>query len=161
MPRFIYRFDDICPTMDWDKWDAIERVLDETGSCAIVGVVPDNQDRNLMVQPAHPRFWSRAREWQDKGYIIGLHGYRHLADTSGRSLIPIHTTGEFLSRDFDDQYSKISGGLEIFREEGLKADLWVAPWHAFNEVTLDVLKVHGITVISDGDGIRPTVDGNG
>lgn len=62
MPKFIYRFDDLCPTMNWKIWDKIERVLDESGGCVIASIVPDNRDPHLMVASPNPRFWGRARE---------------------------------------------------------------------------------------------------
>ena len=42
MTRVVLRFDDLCPTMKWSVWDAIEKVLDRHGVHPIVAIVPDS-----------------------------------------------------------------------------------------------------------------------
>lgn len=80
-------------------WDRIERTLDRTNACDIVAVVPDNRDPHLVVNPPNMGFWERVRDWQYKGFVVGLHGYQHISKTSGKSIVPLHSTGEFLSDD--------------------------------------------------------------
>ncbi|HET8715597.1 MAG TPA: DUF2334 domain-containing protein, partial [Holophagaceae bacterium] len=75
--RYILRFDDICPTMNWEVWEAIEALLDRHGVKPILAVVPDNQDPKLQVDAPRADFWDRVRGWQAKGYTIALHGYQH------------------------------------------------------------------------------------
>lgn len=159
--KLLYRFDDICPTMNWNKWDRIEAVLDETGIRGILAIVPDNRDPALQVDRANPRFWERARQWQEKGHIIGLHGYQHICNIHGESLVPIRSSGEFLSMDAEEQGHKLKQALCIFKEQRIKADVWVAPRHAFNVVTLEALKANDLTVISDGFGYRPWIEADG
>jgi hypothetical protein len=100
MARFIYRFDDLCPTMNWRAWDRIERVVDQTDSCIIASIVPYNRDPELILDLPNPRFWERAREWRDKGFVTGLQGYQHLPKTTGASGVPLHGAGEFLGDDY-------------------------------------------------------------
>ena len=76
--RYLVRFDDICPTMNWAAWSRIETVLDRHGVAPILAVVPDNRDPKLMVDNSRADFWARVRGWQTKGWTIALHGFQHL-----------------------------------------------------------------------------------
>ena len=49
----------------------------------------------------------------------------------------------------------------IFAEQGVAAQVWVAPAHSFDEVTLEVLVECGIRRISDGYSVLPHVDARG
>src|SRR5258708_37891624 len=75
---FLVRFDDLCPTMNWDIWERVEDILIRNSVTPILSIVPDNQDPRLDVAPTQPAFWSRVREWQGRGWTIGLHGFQHL-----------------------------------------------------------------------------------
>ena len=44
---YLVRFDDICPTMNWEAWEQVENVLVSEGIRPILAVVPDNRDENL------------------------------------------------------------------------------------------------------------------
>lgn len=54
--RFIVRFDDFCPTMNWTVWEAIETILDRYGIRPIIAVIPENKDPQLMVAEVNPDF---------------------------------------------------------------------------------------------------------
>ena len=54
--RYMLRFDDICPTMDWKAWDALEKAMDDECIRPIVAVIPDNKDPEFNVGPANPAF---------------------------------------------------------------------------------------------------------
>ncbi|HEX2228742.1 MAG TPA: DUF2334 domain-containing protein, partial [Candidatus Binatia bacterium] len=75
--RYIIRFDDICPTMNWDIWQQIEKILFQNRLEPILAIVPDNRDTSLMVREARSEFWATARSWQARGWTIGVHGYQH------------------------------------------------------------------------------------
>ncbi len=45
--KYLIRFDDLCPTMNWDMWSRIESVLLEHKISPLLAVVPDNQDRKV------------------------------------------------------------------------------------------------------------------
>ena len=44
MLKFILRLDDAAPTMNKEKWDKIEKILDKYNIKPIVGIIPDNKD---------------------------------------------------------------------------------------------------------------------
>lgn len=148
--RIAFRFDDVCPTMKWGIWDRIEALFDAHGVQPMLGVVPDNQDPKLIFDPPNPSFWDRARRWQEKGWIIGLHGYRHLYDSKDGGLVPWWRQSEFAGIPYEVQLERITKGMEILRGRGLVPRVWIAPAHSFDENTLRALKTVGVNIISDG-----------
>jgi len=153
--RFFVRFDDVCPTMDWRIWEQIEPVLRRHDVRPIMSVVPDNRDPNLAVDVPRADFWSRVRNWQSAGWIIGLHGYQHLYSTHQRGLVGLNAFSEFAGLSEDVQRDKLDRALRIFNDEGVRADAWVAPGHSFDAVTVKLLLEAGVRVISDGFYYRP------
>lgn len=148
--RYIVRFDDICPSMNWMVWDQIEKVLDKYGVCPILAVIPDNQDRSLCLDNPMPQFWDRVRLWQKKGWSIGLHGYKHLYETQDSGIIGLNQRSEFAGLPSELQRYKIKSALEIFRREGVVANAWIAPAHSFDKRTINILRELGVNLISDG-----------
>jgi hypothetical protein len=157
-PKYIVRFDDICPTMNWDVWKEIEDILIEARVMPILAVVPDNQDPELQVAPPAADFWSRVRAWQARGWSIALHGYQHAYVTRDSGLIGQNDYSEFAGLSKAVQSEKIRKGLSIFEREGVRADVWIAPAHSFDRVTLQVLAQYGPRLISDGYTRWPFVD---
>jgi predicted deacetylase len=153
--RYLVRFDDICPTMNWATWDRIEAVLDELSIQPIVAVVPDNQDPNLDTAPARHDFWERVRRWQKAGWFIALHGYQHRYVTRDAGLMGINPFSEFAGLPYETQRLKLVNALGIMRQHGVEPDGWVAPGHSFDATTVRVLLELGIELISDGFYRRP------
>jgi predicted deacetylase len=153
--RYLVRFDDICPTMNWRAWDQIERVLIDMDVAPILAVIPDNQDPKLRVAPDRSDFWRRVREWQARGWTIGLHGFQHEYVTKDAGLIGLNARSEFAGLSHAEQDRKIARALAIFVANGTRVDTWVAPGHSFDGTTLSVLQNRGIRVVSDGFFLRP------
>ena len=51
MVKYIIRLDDACDTQDMQKWNEIEKILNEFSIKPIVGVIPNNQDEQLKSSP--------------------------------------------------------------------------------------------------------------
>jgi predicted deacetylase len=153
--RFLVRFDDICPTMNWTVWSDIERILDAQGIQPLVAVVPDNQDQHLRVGPALPNFWDRVRDWQQRGWSIGWHGYQHLYAEKNAGLVGVHSGSEFAGASEEEQRDRLDSAARIFREQGVTPAVWIAPGHSFDWTTVRLLREHGVTAISDGYFLRP------
>lgn len=153
--RFLIRFDDICPTMNWTAWARIEEILNKHSIKPILAVVPDNRDSNLEISDARPDFWEQVRTWQEWGWTIGMHGYQHVYRTGEAGLIGLNKRSEFAGLSRDQQEAQIASGLEIFQREAVRPTVWVAPGHSFDETTVSVLQSYGIAVISDGFFLRP------
>lgn len=160
-PAYLVRFDDICPTMAWSVWDRVEALLVEAGVRPILAVVPDNQDPELMVEEAAPNFWARVRGWQARGWSIGLHGYQHRYVSRAPGLVGLNDHSELAGLSAAEQRDKLSRGLDHFRAEGVRADLFVAPAHSFDQVTLEVLSELGLHTLSDGLFVLPHRDRHG
>lgn len=155
--KYLIRFDDICPTMNWSVWAGVEEILLQNEVKPILAVVPDNQDPKLIVDPPAVDFWARVRLWQQNGWTIALHGYQHVYQTPGSGLVGLNCRSEFVGLSYDEQYKKLSRALEIFRQENVHIDTFVAPAHSFDVVTINALKDLGIKIISDGFYLRPVV----
>lgn len=159
--RYLLRFDDICPTMDWAAWDAIEALLREHGVRPLLAVVPDNRDPKLAVAPARADFWQRVRGWQSQGWTIALHGYQHRYVSADPGLMGINARSEFAGLPEAEQREKLAAGLAIFEAERVRADAWIAPAHAFDATTVRLLRELGIDTISDGFSPWPGRDRDG
>lgn len=153
--RFIVRFDDFCPTMNWTVWEQIETVLTRYRVRPIIAVIPDNQDPHLKVAEANPDFWNRVRGWQSKGWAIGLHGWQHCYTTFEAGLIGVKAHSEFAGLPLNVQEEKIKKGLAVFAAQQVRADIWVAPGHSYDQNTLRALKKNGVDTVSDGYFIMP------
>ncbi|WP_214073670.1 DUF2334 domain-containing protein [Mucilaginibacter sp. dw_454] len=155
---YIIRMDDACPTMSIN-WDIIETLLDKYEVKPIVAVIPDNKDQAFLSRPVDPHFWQRVKKWQDKGWLIALHGYDHVYKTTGGGLIPINNKSEFTGLTIEEQREKIKKGWQIFLDNEIPVTTWVAPAHSFDENTLEALRLEtSITTVSDGISLLPYRD---
>ena len=159
--RYLIRFDDICPTLNWKAWDLIEAVLIEAGVKPIVAVIPDNRDEQLRMGEADKGFWDRVRAWQLRGWTIGLHGYQHRYVTTHSGILGLKRYSEFAGLLLAEQEAKLWEASRIFREQGIEPNVWVAPAHSFDWNTVRALQKIGIHTISDGFYLSPHVDSRG
>jgi len=159
--RYLLRFDDLCPTMNWKVWDRVEEALISSGARPLMAVVPDNQDEFLVIDKARDDFWARVRAWQERGWTIGVHGFQHTHITDDEGLVGINRRSEFAGLTLAEQERKLRSANQIFEREGVRAEVWVAPFCSFDDTTVTALGSVGIGVISDGLWIHPHADGNG
>lgn len=153
--RYLLRFDDICPTMNWNVWREVEPILLDNGIRPILAVVPDNLDPHLMHGEHDAAFWSNVRAWQARGWTIGLHGYQHKYETRSAGIIGRNRYSEFAGLPEDEQRRKLSAAFDIFRAQGVQPDIWVAPAHSFDATTVRLLSRFGLRTISDGYSLLP------
>jgi peptidoglycan/xylan/chitin deacetylase (PgdA/CDA1 family) len=157
--QYLLRFDDLCPTHARERWMRFPPLLAKFGIRPILAIVPDNRDPELAVSAPDPEFWEEMRTLQAAGAAIGLHGFRHLCASRGRSLVPLHGVSEFAGAPEAIQRQWIREGLEILRGHRLDPILWVAPRHGFDCATLRALREEGIGLLSDGFARRPFIRG--
>ncbi len=148
--QYLLRFDDLCPTIRRTRWEQFRSLIEKFGVRPILAVVPDNQDRELQRSPADPEFWSQLRAMEAAGAAIAVHGYRHLCQSRGRSLLGLHRRTEFAGVALETQRDWICAGFRILRDQGLNPRLWIAPRHGFDRNTIRVLNDVGVEHISDG-----------
>jgi predicted deacetylase len=148
--RYLLRLDDLCPTVHRERWQSFRELISEFHLRPILAVVPVNRDPALELSPPDPDFWNQLRALESAGAVIGLHGYRHICASAGKSLVGLHRLSEFASVDAKLQRAWIAAGLSILRSHGLNPTVFVAPRHGFDANTLSSLRTEGITVLSDG-----------
>jgi len=154
--KYIVRFDDASPTMDRKKWQRVEDICDRYHIKPIVAVIPNNNDPQQVKDSFDNHFWDKVRDWQNKDWHIALHGYDHVYVSKESGLVPFNSDSEFAGLSYEEQSKKIKDGWDIFRENGIKANIWVAPSHTFDENTLKALKEYTtISIVSDGIALFP------
>ena len=147
---YLIRLDDASDHMNTERWDRVERMLDENGVKPLVGVIPLNRDPMLLRFPEDPGFWAKAQRWQEKGWRIALHGYEHVYSSDCAGINPVHDRSEFAGHPLEVQRQKIRDGVQILKEKGLNPTAFFAPSHTFDWNTLEALRLEsGIRVISD------------
>ncbi len=153
---YLLRLDDACPTMDSEKWDHIERILDNYGVKPMVGVIPANADPKQQIDNPNPKFWNKVKHWEKKGWAIALHGYDHCYISQERGINPLWPRSEFAGVPIDVQKEKIRNGIAIFASHGISPKYFFAPSHTFDENTLTALReCSDIRIISDTIGTKP------
>jgi predicted deacetylase len=150
--RYLLRLDDACETMDGARWEALENLLDRLAIKPIVAVVPENADPDLRRAPPDSGFWDRVRAWQARGWTIAMHGFQHrLHPTTAKLVLPFYPHSEFGGLPYEEQAQKIRSAWRVFSEQAVRPDVWIAPAHCFDRVTLQALRNETpIRVVSDG-----------
>ena len=156
MSRFIVRFDDICPGMDWARFAPFEAFFaDHPRIKPLLGVVPDNRDPKLDIQRPVADFWDRVRRWQDQGWTIAQHGYTHVYSRPGGGLLGIGSKSEFTGLPLAEQQRLLAAGQAILRAERVWQPWFMAPSHSFDLDTLRALRALGFKGVTDGFGLYP------
>lgn len=158
MESFIIRLDDACPNMNWEKWQQMEELLDCYQVRPIVGVIPDNRDKEF-VHACKGDFWDLVRTWQKKGYTIAQHGLHHVIAHCGKQKFFQMThdrNSEFAGRMYEDQVEVLRQGYQIMKSHGVTPDCFFAPAHTFDHNTVRAIRSLGYyRFISDGYALRP------
>lgn len=148
--QYLLRIDDLCPTVSARRWLQFQSLIKEFRLHPILAAVPDNRDPELQASPPDPAFWDCMRALEVAGATIGLHGYRHLCASRGRSLVDLHRVSEFAGVPAATQRAWIGEGVRILRGHGLDPNIWIAPRHGFDKHTIRALRGEGISLLSDG-----------
>lgn len=153
--KIAVRLDDITPDMDWEKFRRLETLLDKYHIAPLLGIVPDNQDENLMRNPVMLDFDKQIKEWEAKGWVLAMHGWKHIYTTKKGGLFPLNNFSEFAGVSKEKQKEMIVDGIEKLQKQGVKTNIFMAPAHSFDKVTLEVLKEAEFQYITDGFGVNP------
>lgn len=150
--KMIIRLDDCCSYRHVEKWDRIEMILDSYQIKPIVGIIPDCKDRELMKfgKEDDELYWDRIKKWQEKGWIVGLHGYQHIFHSKSGGINPVNLYSEFASRSYKEQADAIRRGYNILTQHQIKPVVFFAPAHTFDDNTLLAVREETpIRIISD------------
>ena len=153
--RLLLRFDDICSTMDWTQWKKAKNLLDKNNLTALLGVIPDCKDPDLLIDNTRSDFWEYIRELQQSGYTIAMHGLYHVFDTEAKGIVTKCKRSEFAGHPYEVQYEKIKKGKEALLAHGIDTDVFFAPAHSYDDNTLKALAANGFRYVSDGMSAKP------
>lgn len=148
---YLIRLDDASEYMDVDKWQKVLSILDAYNVCPIIGIIPKCEDKDFTSKyQKNNEFWSLARMWQKKNYIIAMHGYKHVFHYARGGYVPIHNRSEFVGVSLKNQKEKIRSAYSIFKCQNINPKIFFAPAHSFDNNTLRALKAEcPIRIISD------------
>ena len=153
---FFIRLDDAAAQRDVDKWDKMETLFDRYSIKPLVGVIPFCKDPEMQQYAKDENFWDRVKQWQKKGWIIGLHGCYHLYTSNSGGLNPVHNRSEFAGETLKKQRNLIKTGIAELELHGIDAKVFSAPSHTFDRDTITALKRESkIRIISDTIAIKP------
>ena len=155
--KIAVRLDDITPDMDWERFLKFKEVLDKYQVKPLIGVVPDNRDENLKgsQEGAPTDFWTYIKELQKEGWVIAMHGYRHIYSTDKGGVFPLNNFSEFAGLSYEEQEKMLADGKRMLAEKGIETDVFMAPAHSYDKNTLKALIKTGFNKITDGFGDCP------
>tara|TARA_B100000886_G_C20378316_1_gene472786 strand:- start:568 stop:1257 length:690 start_codon:yes stop_codon:yes gene_type:complete len=143
--------------MNWEYMNRCEGLFDKYAIKPLMGVIPINQDPELLNFPKNDKFWERVSTWQSKGWEITMHGCNHLYTqrSDKKDIFNYGGNSEFYGLSYDEQLLKIKTGLEEFKKRNIKVRSFFAPNHIYDKNTLKALKECDIKIIIDGYGLFP------
>lgn len=151
--KYILRFDDIHPRMNWSVWYKLEKILIEWDIKPILAVIPSNKDEKIIWDSSisEKEFWEKMLYYNSLGWTIAMHGYEHrYVSKECGDFVKINNYSEFAGLPEDVQKEKILKGKEVFIKNGLDPKVFVAPAHTFDRKTVKILAECGFEIISDG-----------
>ena len=156
----LIRLDDISENMNWDLMQKTEFLFEKHNIKPVLGVIPNNQDSDLLCYPKNDDFWEKVRNWKQKGWEISMHGSTHVyeKDTNKNDYFGYGGKSEFYQQPLEVQISKIKDGLTKFNNEKIKIRSFFAPNHTYDKNTFKALKSAGIYEIIDGYGLMPYME---
>jgi hypothetical protein len=139
------------------KWERFFHLFDLYGIKPIIAVIPDNQDPKLSAcGEFNPNYWELVRQLQKKDYVIGMHGFEHRYQVRNSGFYKVNKRSEFAGLPLYVQEQKVKAAVAIFKREGVKTPLFIAPAHTFDRNTLKALDKHSdVLIISDGFSRSP------
>ena len=61
--KILIRFDDIAENMNWHFMEKSEQLFDKYKIKPVLGVIPNNQDKELKSYPRRENFWKIVKKW--------------------------------------------------------------------------------------------------
>lgn len=148
---YLLRLDDASDYMDSNKWNRMEQILDKYSIKPIVGIIPNNQDKDLInLYKRDCNFWTKVEIWRNKGWELAMHGYNHVCNLNNVGINPVNKKSEFAGLALKEQKIKMKKGFEIFVAHGIYPRIFFAPCHTYDYNTLRAIAEESqIRIISD------------
>ena len=153
--RIFVRCDDICPTMDFKRFTQAVEIFEKYDIKPLLGIVPMCEDSELQIDAPNERFWDYMHELKKRGYVLAMHGYRHVYDSNTRGKVNLGFKSEFAGHSLEAQIEKIGRGKEILKSHGIETDIFFAPAHSYDDNTIRALAINGFKYMSDGWSLEP------
>lgn len=153
----VIRLDDIAEKMNWYLMEKCEKLFLSYNIKPLLGVIPNNQDKEFDKFSKNDKFWKKIREWKKIGWEISMHGYSHVYDseTNKKDYFNYGGRSEFFGHNYNTQFNKIKKGTQKFKDEGINVRSFFAPNHTYDKNTFLALKNSGIKYVIDGYGLIP------
>ncbi len=162
MRKIIFRLDDICPDMNYEKFSTVRDIFLKNNVKPLIGVIPFNKEeifklaRKESIYVEDEDIWKELKMLQDEsGWEIALHGYDHLQKTNDGGILAMNSRSEFAGLPYDLQESNIIAGKKLLESKGFVCKAFMAPGHSFDSNTLKAIRKVGIEIVTDGKGIYP------
>jgi len=153
--RFVVRLDDLCPTMNRDRFERMVELLDRHDVRPLAGIVPENRDPDLRHAAADAGFWAKMRSLRDRGWRFAQHGWTHEGSVVVADELGLSPLTEFAGRSEADQRDRVTRGRRVLEAEGLGTDVFMAPFHSFDAATVRALAGTGFRYVTDGFALFP------
>ena len=150
MTYYIIRFDDINPKMNWERFNKLKSIINKHKIKSIIGVVPKCEDKEISKFPEYHNYLSDLQKMKLEGDFIAQHGYTHIPDSRNKGLFGNQKRSEFAGLNYQTQYERIYKGKNILIKNKLWQPIFMAPYHTFDNITLEVLKKLDFKLITDG-----------
>jgi len=148
--KISFRLDDICPSMNWNSFYKVIKILDRNNIKPLLGIVPDCRDNTLNIDELNRNFYKIMKKYQENGFVIAQHGYTHVYDSQSKGMLGISKKSEFAGKSYDEQFRLLQTGKSILEMNGIKTNIFMAPSHSYDKITLIALKSLGFKYITDG-----------
>jgi len=158
--QFILRFDDICPGMNWGKFERIKKIAEAFDIPCLLGVIPACSDPALISidkQISEKVFFDKIRRYQLSGDTIAQHGWRHIYHNDNVGILGLGCKSEFAGRTFQQQRHDLECGKQKLLTEKCWNPVFMAPGHSFDEATLAALVDLEFIAITDGIALSPFI----
>jgi len=159
----LIRIDDVAENMNWDMMEKSESLFEKYSIKPVLGVIPNNKDKEFLAYPKKNDFWTKVRYWQSKRWEIAMHGYTHIYDKICKKSDDFFNYGggsEFTGHSLSSQTLRIKNGLKKFEDEKIKIRTFFAPNQTYDKNTFTALKNSGINEVLDGYGLMPYSENN-
>jgi predicted deacetylase len=154
MVKYLIRFDDICPTMNWKVFYKFKSLLEEKNIKSILAVIPMNRDKKFNFNE-NKEFFKTLRKFKKYGDTIGQHGYTHEYLTKDPGILNINSASEFSGLTYEQQYKRLEQGKNVLINENIWDNIFIAPSHSYDDNTIKAAYELGFRIFSDGYGLYP------
>lgn len=155
--KYLFRLDDISPDMNWEKFNKVINLFNKNKISVLLGIIPNNKDPmlNYSSNVDKNKFFELVINLTKVGHLISQHGYNHVYHTTDSGMLGINDRSEFAGLCISEQIDKIKLGKKILSEYSLISDIWMAPSHSFDRVTLVSLNKEKFNFVTDGYSLYP------